>query len=168
MATLYKYLTGGREVTFLDPDDAYQPEDIRQHWAGTFPELGNAATDIDDKAQTVTVDGVEAEVTRVVTFSKKVGTKGGDVTDLQIWQVSGRVRLQWPRRHLIHTVTEFATADTAGDAVQRALFGVAQMHVGATATWVGKPDASPVPPDRMMRLSGAPALPGLEADDGRG
>jgi hypothetical protein len=162
MATLYKYLTGGREVTFLDADDAYQPEDIRQHWAGTFPELGNAATDIDDKAQTVTVDGADAEVTRVVTFSKKVGTKG-----LQTWQVTGNVRLQWPRRHLVHTITEFATAATAGEAVTRTLFSVAQLHEGATASWVGKPTADAVPPDRMMRLSGAPELPGLEADDGR-
>jgi PRTRC genetic system protein C len=158
MATLYKYLTGGREVTFLDPDDAYQPEDIRQHWAATFPELGNAATDIDDKAQAVTVDGSEVEVTRVVTFSKKVGTKG--CVGLETWQVSGEVRLQWPRRHLIHTVSEFATASTADDAISRALFGVAQMHAGATAAWVSKPAAKVVPPDQMMRAAGAPTLPG--------
>jgi len=161
MATLYKYLVGGREVTYLDPDDAYQPEDIRQHWAATFPELGNAATDIDSKAQTVTVDGAEVEVTRVVTFSKKVGTKGG--FDLQIWRVRGQVRLQWPARHLVHDVIEYATATTASDAAQRALFGLAQMHDGAQASWVGKPDADPAPADEMMRVWGSPTLPGLEA-----
>lgn len=76
MTTLYKFTTGGREVAYLDADDAYQPEDIRTHWAGTFPELGNASTDIDAKKQTVTHEGKEVEVDRVVSFAKKAGTKG--------------------------------------------------------------------------------------------
>lgn len=84
MTTLYKFETGGREVTYLDTDDAYQPEDIRTHWAGTFPELGNASTDIDKKKQTVTHEGNEVEVDRVVTFAKKVGTKGANDTAWQI------------------------------------------------------------------------------------
>lgn len=77
MATLYKYQTqGGQEVTFLDSEDQYQPEDIRQHWAQTFPELGSAQTDEQKKTQTVEVEGQQVEVNRVVTFAKKVGTKG--------------------------------------------------------------------------------------------
>lgn len=77
MATLYKYQTqGGQEVTYLDTDDAYQPEDIRQHWTQTFPELGSAQTDEKKGQQTVEVEGQPVEVDRVVSFAKKVGTKG--------------------------------------------------------------------------------------------
>jgi PRTRC genetic system protein C len=65
MPTKYVYLTGGREVTFDDDADAYKPDDIRQHWAATFPELASATWE--EKKE----DGV-----RVVTFAKKVGTKG--------------------------------------------------------------------------------------------
>jgi PRTRC genetic system protein C len=66
MATRYVYLTGGREVEFMDEQDAYKPEDIKAHWAATFPEL-SAATWDEKKAD----DG-----TRTITFAKKVGTKG--------------------------------------------------------------------------------------------
>jgi hypothetical protein len=88
MATLYKYQTqGGQEVTFVDQEDQYKAEDIRKHWANTFPELGNAQADEDKKAQTVEVDGESVEVDRVVTFAKKVGTKGQDPK----WHVVGEV-----------------------------------------------------------------------------
>lgn len=67
MKTIYKYLTGGREVTFEDEEGVYKPEDIKAHWAATFPELGAATWDTTEK------DGV-----KIVTFAKKVGTKGAD------------------------------------------------------------------------------------------
>lgn len=82
MKTLYKYQTqGGREVTFFDSEGVYQPNDIRSHWASTFPELAQAQADEETKTQTVKytdADGQEqeVEVERVVTFTKKVGTKG--------------------------------------------------------------------------------------------
>lgn len=66
MATKYVYLAGGREVTFEDAGDVYKPEDIKTHWAATFPELSGATWE-EKKGE----DGV-----RVVTFAKKVGTKG--------------------------------------------------------------------------------------------
>jgi hypothetical protein len=88
MSTLYKYAVGGREVTFLDAEDAYKPEDIRQHWATTFPELGQAQTEIDAKAQTVDVEGQPVAVGRVVSFVKKVGTKGA------VYRVTGRYNLK--------------------------------------------------------------------------
>lgn len=65
MATKYVYMTGGREVEFVDEQDAYKPEDIKNHWAQTFPELSAATWDEKE------VDGV-----KVVTFAKRVGTKG--------------------------------------------------------------------------------------------
>lgn len=77
MSTLYKYVTqGGREVTFLDENDAYKPEDIRKHWSQTFPELNSATAETTTEAQTVEVEGAPVEVEKVVTFVKKVGTKG--------------------------------------------------------------------------------------------
>ena len=76
MATLYKFETGGREVTYLDPEDTYKAEDIRKHWAQTFPELSNASTSTDKNKQTVEHEGAEVEVDQVVTFAKRVGTKG--------------------------------------------------------------------------------------------
>jgi PRTRC genetic system protein C len=66
MPTKYVYLTGGREVEFVDEQDAYKPEDIKSHWAQTFPELSAATWDTKTGD-----DGV-----KVVTFAKKVGTKG--------------------------------------------------------------------------------------------
>ncbi len=65
MPTKYVYTIGGREVTFEDDADDYKPEDIKTHWAQTFPELASATWE-------ETKDGE----TRVVTFAKKVGTKG--------------------------------------------------------------------------------------------
>lgn len=59
------YTTGGQDVTIDDPNNDYTAEQIKAHWATTFPELANATWD------TKEVDGV-----KVVTFSKKVGTKG--------------------------------------------------------------------------------------------
>lgn len=87
MSTLYKYQTqGGQAVTYLDPDDTYKPEDIRRHWAETFPELAQATTATDDKAQTVEVEGQPVEVTRIVSFAKKVGTKGdGQAAEVVRW-----------------------------------------------------------------------------------
>lgn len=82
MKTLFKFQTqGGREVTYLDAEGVYQPNDIRSHWASTFPELAQAQADEETKTQTVKytdADGQEqeVEVERVVTFTKKVGTKG--------------------------------------------------------------------------------------------
>ena len=77
MTTLYKYQTqGGREVTYLDQEDQYKAEDLRKHWASTFPELGNATAETKAEKQTVEVEGEQVEVDKVVTFVKKVGTKG--------------------------------------------------------------------------------------------
>lgn len=70
MPTRYVYVTGGREVAFDDPADVYKPEDIKVHWAATFPELGAATWEVTEK------DGV-----KIVTFAKKVGTKGGEWPD---------------------------------------------------------------------------------------
>lgn len=70
MPTRYVYVTGGREVAFDDPADVYKPEDIKAHWAATFPELGAATWEVTEK------DGV-----KIVTFAKKVGTKGGEWPD---------------------------------------------------------------------------------------
>jgi hypothetical protein len=82
MTTLYKYTTGGRDVTFVDDADAYDAETIRKHWQSNFPELGNcqaetkAASKKEDKLKETTAEGQEVEVDKVVTFVKKVGTKG--------------------------------------------------------------------------------------------
>jgi hypothetical protein len=84
--TLFKYVTGGQEVTFLDDQGLYDAETIRKHWQGTFPELGNCQAETDAKKQTVTVEGQEVEVDRVVTYVKKVGTKGGDADQVGLSQ----------------------------------------------------------------------------------
>lgn len=77
MTTLYKYVAqGGKAVTFLDETDVYDAETIRKHWANTFPELGSAQTSIDDKTKKATHEGQEIAVDKIVTFAKKVGTKG--------------------------------------------------------------------------------------------
>lgn len=65
MATKYVYMAGGREVSYEDATDAYKPDDIRQHWAQSFPELANATWEEKKEGET-----------RVITFAKKVGTKG--------------------------------------------------------------------------------------------
>jgi len=70
MTTIYKYQTqGGREVVYEDPTDQYQAEDIRQHWAQTFPELAQAT-------MTEAVEGEGENQKKVITFAKKVGIKG--------------------------------------------------------------------------------------------
>lgn len=80
MTTLYRYETQGREVTYLDADDAYAAEDIRRHWSETFPELSNATADTQAAPEGETleavVEGETVQVDRVVTFAKRVGTKG--------------------------------------------------------------------------------------------
>jgi len=69
MATLYRYTTGGRDVEYLDEGDVYTPKAIQEHWAATFPELG---------AATWTETQDEATGQKIITFAKKVGTKGGN------------------------------------------------------------------------------------------
>lgn len=80
MTTLYKYLIGDRAVTFVDPEDAYKPEDIKTHWTQTFPELSNATAETTAAKPGEKLKGMhegqEVEVDKVVTFAKKVGTKG--------------------------------------------------------------------------------------------
>jgi hypothetical protein len=77
MPTLYKYTTGGRDVLFTDKEDAYKPADIQAHWASTFPELSNATADTKaGKQKVINEEGQEIEVDKVITFTKKVGTKG--------------------------------------------------------------------------------------------
>jgi len=145
MATLYRYaVQGGREVTFLDADDAYQPEDIRQHWAGTFPELGQAQTEIDAKAQTVEVEGQPVTVGKVVSFVKKVGTKGATYRRFFEDDVLGRVWLGADGQ------TMFADRRQAG------LFNNEDWHdwgfeLGLEVEWC--------PDDEQNRLNGAPPLP---------
>lgn len=65
MAQKFVYLTGGREATLDDPEGVYTPQQIKDHWAATFPELRNASWE----------EKVEGEV-KVITFAKEVGTKG--------------------------------------------------------------------------------------------
>lgn len=65
---IFKYLIGGKWVTYEDADDVYSPDDIRAHWAATYPELSAATWD-----KTAGPNGEE-----VYTFAKKVGVKGGD------------------------------------------------------------------------------------------
>lgn len=80
--TLYKYVTGGKEITFHDNEGQYSPEQIKAHWAGSFPELAQAETKVEafDEPQEVTfeTDGeqVTATVDQVVTFEKQVQTLG--------------------------------------------------------------------------------------------
>ena len=81
MTTLYKYIVDGRPVQWVDEKDEHTPDAVRQAWTQTFPELGNATASEEKpkeagKKLTVTVEGVSWEVDRVVTFAKKVGTKG--------------------------------------------------------------------------------------------
>lgn len=64
---IFKYLIGGKWVTYEDADDVYSPEDIKAHWAATYPELSAATWD-----KTSGPNGEE-----IYTFAKKVGTKGG-------------------------------------------------------------------------------------------
>jgi hypothetical protein len=83
MTTLFKYETQGRPVTFLDEADQYDNETIRKHWQTSFPELGNCQAETkaapkEGKLKEVTAEGQEVEVDKVVTFVKKVGTKGAD------------------------------------------------------------------------------------------
>jgi hypothetical protein len=83
MTTLFKYETQGRPVTFLDEADQYDNETIRKHWQTSFPELGNCQAETKaapkgEKLKEVMAEGEEVEVDKVVTFVKKVGTKGGD------------------------------------------------------------------------------------------
>jgi PRTRC genetic system protein C len=66
MAQKFVYTTGGRDVTLEDPADDYTPAQIKDHWAATFPELAGATWDTKTGD-----DGV-----KVITFAKKVGTKG--------------------------------------------------------------------------------------------
>jgi PRTRC genetic system protein C len=68
MAQKFIYLASGQEVTLDDPTDSYTPDQIKQHWTTTFPELSNASWE-EKRAE----DG-----TRVITFAKKVGTKGAN------------------------------------------------------------------------------------------
>lgn len=83
MSTLYKYVTNGVPVTYVDVDEQHTPEAIRTHWARTFSELGNCQAEEQkakegEKLKGLTQEGEEVEVDRVVTFVKKVGTKGAD------------------------------------------------------------------------------------------
>jgi hypothetical protein len=83
MTTLFKHETQGRPVTFLDEADQYDNETIRKHWQTSFPELGNCQAETkaapkEGKLKEVTAEGEEVEVDKVVTFVKKVGTKGAD------------------------------------------------------------------------------------------
>lgn len=66
MATVYKYMAGGRPVEHVDEEDAYTPDDIRAHWAQMFPELSNATWE----------ETKDEEGRKVVTFTKKIGVKG--------------------------------------------------------------------------------------------
>lgn len=65
MTQRFVYVTAGQEYSLDDPNDDYTPQQVKDHWAATFPELGNASWD------TKEADGV-----KVITFAKKVGTKG--------------------------------------------------------------------------------------------
>lgn len=91
MTTLYKYTTGGRDVLFTDKEDAYKPGDIQVHWASTFPELSNATAETKaGKQKVINEEGQEIEVDRVITFTKKVGTKGTGAITSQ-YRVRGKL-----------------------------------------------------------------------------
>lgn len=92
MPTRYVYVTGGREVAFDDLADVYKPEDIKAHWAATFPELSAATWETTEK------DGV-----KTVTFAKKVGTKGGE------WPDWVRVEERLPDEEVLVLVTILET-----------------------------------------------------------
>jgi len=66
MATVYRYVTGGQTLEWIDENDAYKPGDIRAHWAQSFPALSEAPWD----------ETKDAEGRTVREFKKKVGTKG--------------------------------------------------------------------------------------------
>lgn len=68
MAQKFVYMASGQEVILDDPTDSYTPQQIKDHWTTTFPELSNAIWE-----EKRTEDG-----TKVVTFAKKVGVKGVD------------------------------------------------------------------------------------------
>lgn len=69
MAQKFVYMASGQEVELDDPTDAYTPQQIKDHWTTTFPELSNASWE-EKRAK----DG-----TKVITFAKKVGTKGASL-----------------------------------------------------------------------------------------
>jgi hypothetical protein len=76
MATLYKYQAGDVLVQFVDEEDQYQPDQIKNHWRETYPALANCTTDISDTPVETEVDGQKYEIDRTVEFVKRVGTKG--------------------------------------------------------------------------------------------
>lgn len=157
MATLYKYEAGGRTATYLDPEDQYSAEDIRKHWAQTFPELGNATSSTDEKKQTVTHEGAEVEVDKIVTFEKRVGTKGSDEM-LSLFEVAGFVNTGqgW------HTwYEEQVRAENADEAGRLILERVQQAYENKVSWREDGPEIELIPEDRALRLSGAAMLPGL-------
>jgi PRTRC genetic system protein C len=152
MTTLYKYITqGGREVVFEDPTDQYKPEDVRQHWAQSFPELANATT------TETTEDGK-----KVVTFAKKVGTKGGKTPHR--FQVNGEVVwLDGKGREKVDDLDmRVESSNGEEDAAFEALRLFSEQH-GIIAFWSEDifpevEDLGEVPVDVIMRRQGQPML----------
>jgi len=155
MATLYKYEAGGREVTYLDAEDTYSAEDVRKHWASTFPELGNATARTEEKAQTVEHEGAEVEVQKVVTFEKRAGTKGGD---LALWRVSGFLKTGKGWHSWVEELVRVESAAEAEEIVLERKRKVYQREVGWGPNGV---EIEVVPEDQVMRAIGASMLPGL-------
>lgn len=157
MATLYKYEAGGRTVTYLDAEDTYSAEDIRKHWAGTFPELGNANSSTDETKQTVTHEGAEVEVDKVVTFAKRAGTKGGDEV-WSLYKVAGFIDIGkgWHEWY-----DERVRAENALQAGEIVLERVGKIYE-ARVTWgLDGPVIVLIPEDRAMQELGMAMLLGL-------
>lgn len=86
MSTLFRYETQGRPVTYLDTEDQYDAEFMRKHWSAHFSELGNCQSEVKqagagEKLKGLTQEGEEVEVDRIITYAKKVGTKGLPIDD---------------------------------------------------------------------------------------
>lgn len=137
--TLYRYITqGGRTVDYFDAGGQYTPEVIRKHWAESFPELSNAAAETKDEVQTVAtrdVDGneTEVEIDRLVTFAKRVGTKGA------LYRVAGTIDYLVPRTKQVNRIVEADSEAEARRVVLQADFTEDQCPV-----WLAWPAVTPV------------------------
>lgn len=137
--TLYRYITqGGREVDYFDADGQYTPEVIRKHWAESFPELSNATVEAKDEVQTIKTrdtegNETEVEIDRLVTFSKRVGTKGA------LYRITGAIDYLVPRTKRVNRIVEAPSEAEARQVVLEADFTEDQCPV-----WLADPAVTPV------------------------
>lgn len=170
-AVLYIYKTqAGREVKLLDESGAYTTAQVRDHFAGTYPELTNASSSTDDKAQTVEYEGRQVDVGKIVTFAKRVGTKGGDI-EYFTFRVEGMVRLKAGRDQagnlyldVVNVCDEVQSlnSDHAADEVLARTIETYASRCDGDAGWKIRPTVTLLAETELMARQGWPMLPGFD------